>query len=344
MRFAAILFALLALAACARPLPAGVTELTYATPYGPQHPFSRADQTWMDHVAAKSGGRLRIRPLWSGAVLSSDMSLEELRHGVADIGLITPIYVRGGTHLIRTQSGFYSGVDSIAGQVALYRCIERSSPQFAKELAGLKVLAIQGGTLPGIVTRDHPVRTLDDIKGLRLRAPTELLRVLETLGADPVNMPMGEVYSSMSKGVIDGVVAPGDTFRSLHFAEVGKYFNTIAIPRGAYPARAIGTARWNRLSSEDRALLEESSAVWEDAIEREVESALDRGMAEARLRKVQIVAMPAADQARFDAVYLRDAETNARALSGLGIDGLGVFQAARAAAKENNAVSCEGTS
>ena len=33
----------------------------------------------------------------------------ELRHGVADIGLITPIYSRGGAHLLRIQTGFYSG-------------------------------------------------------------------------------------------------------------------------------------------------------------------------------------------------------------------------------------------
>ena len=340
MRLAALLLALLALAGCARPLPPGVTELTYATPYGPGHPFSRADQAWMDEVKRRSGGKLVIRPLWSGAVLSSDMSLEELRHGVADIGLITPIYVRGGTHLIRTQSGFYSGIESIAGQLALYRCMAASSPQFARELTGLKVLAVQGGTLPGIVTRDRPVRSLADLKGLRLRAPTELLGVLEALGADPVNMPMGEVYSAMSKGVIDGVVAPGDTFRSLHFAEVAKHFNTLAIPRGAYPARAIGEQRWNSLTDGERALLESTTPVWEAAIEREVMSALDRGMAEARARKVSIVDMTPAEQERFDAVYLREAEVNARALSALGIDGIGVFRTARAAVKGRDRVEC----
>src|SRR5690606_23511761 len=140
-------------------------------------------------------------PVWSGGLLSSEMSMEELRHGVADIGLITPIYVRGGTHLIRMQSGFYSGVDSIEAQVALYRCLERNTQQIVDELHGLKVLAVQGGLIPGIVTREQPIRTLDDIRGLRLRAPTELLRVLERMGADPVNMPMGEVYSAMAKGV-----------------------------------------------------------------------------------------------------------------------------------------------
>src|SRR5690606_19111322 len=183
---AAALFAML-VAACARPAPEGVTELVYASPYSPSHPFSRADIRWMEFVEERSGGTLRIRPVWSGGLLSSEMSMEELRHGVADIGLVTPIYVRGGTHLIRMQSGFYSGVDSIESQVALFRCLERHTPQIAEELAGLKVLAVQGGLIPGIVTRDRPVRSLADLKGLRLRAPTELLRVLERIGADPVN-------------------------------------------------------------------------------------------------------------------------------------------------------------
>src|SRR5690606_14459218 len=82
-RLSALLLAI-ALAACSRALPAGVEELTYATPYPPSHPFSRADQRWIDHVESASNGSLRIRPIWSGALLSSDMSMEELRYGVAD--------------------------------------------------------------------------------------------------------------------------------------------------------------------------------------------------------------------------------------------------------------------
>ena len=80
---------------------------------------------------------------------------------------------------------------------------------------------------------------------MRIRVPTELLGVLRELGADPVNMPMGEVYSALAKGVIDGVVAPTDTFSSLHLAEVAHYFTQLRIPRGAYPARAMGMRRWN---------------------------------------------------------------------------------------------------
>lgn len=341
MRLGAFL-ALLLLAACARPLPPGVTELTYATPYSPNHPFSKADQTWMQFVEQRSGGRIRIRPIWSGALLSSDMSMDELRHGVADIGLITPIYVRGGTHLIRIQTGFYSGADSIESQLALYQCIRAASPEIDKELHGLKILAVQGGSLAGIVTTDRQVRSLADLRGLRLRAPTELLTVLASLGVDAVNMPMADVYSAMAKGVIDGVIAPGDTFKSLHFAEVARHYNSIAIPRGAYPARAMGTASWNRLSPQERAILTDSQLVWEAALAKEIRAALDKGMEEARAQKVTMDGVSAAEQAQFDALYLRDSEANARRLSRFGVDGLSAFQAARASVRGRDDIRCGG--
>jgi TRAP-type transport system periplasmic protein len=330
----------LALASCTRQQPAGVTVLVYATPYSPNHPFSLADREWMDFVEQRSGGSIHIRPSWSGALLSSEDSMTELRHGVADIGLITPIYVKGGAHLIRTQSGFYAGAVSVEQQVALYHCMAASSPQFSVELQGLKVLAVQGGSLPGILTRDRPVHHLSDLQGLRLRAPSELLGVLRDLGADPLNMPMGDVYSSLAKGVIDGVIAPGDTFRSLHFAEVAKYFTTLAVPRGAYPARAMSIKRWQMLTAAQQQVLDEGTAVWEAALASQTRKALAEGFAEAQVRGVTVTPIDAADQQKFDVLYLRDAERNANALARHGIDGLSVFRTARASIGADGQVAC----
>lgn len=340
MRLIALVLAMALVAGCSRGSDSGPSVLVYSSPYAPSHPFSRADQVWMDFVARESGGTLKIRPNWSGGLLSADMSMEELRHGVTDVGLITPIYVRGGTHLIRIQSGFYSGATTPESQAALYHCIAAASPQVGRELAGLKVLAVQGGTLPGIVTRDRPIRTLDDLQGLRIRAPTELLSVLERLGAEPVNMPMGEVYSAMAKGVIDGVVAPADTFRSLHFAEVANHFNTMQIPRGAYPARAISARRWNQLSPQQRAVLERGIAVWEQALSREVTSAWQKGYDEAVAAGVKIRPLAKEEQARFDALYNAEAARNAASLAQFGIDGTAAFRAARNSIREGNRVTC----
>lgn len=319
-----------------------VTELVYATPYSPTHPFSRADQRWIEFVEAESGGQLLIRASWSGALLSAEHSLIELRHGVVDIGLITPIYVKGGVHLVRAQSGFYSGVRTIEQQVALYRCLAAGHPQFDREMEGLEILAVQGGSLPGIISNERPVESLEDLRGMRIRVPAELLNVMRDLGADPVNMPMGDVYSALAKGIIDGVVAPTDTFRALHLAEVARYYTPLAVPRGAYPARAIGRQRWLRLSSAEQEVLEKSIPVWEAALADENRRALAEGWEYAQQQGVVELSISAADQARFDALYAREAERNAAELARYGIDGTAVLADARASIGADGNVRCTG--
>jgi TRAP-type transport system periplasmic protein len=221
--------------------------------------------------------------------------------------------------------------------------MQQQESQFARETAGLKVLALQGGNLPGVITRDRPVTGLQDLRGLRLRAPTELLTVLRELGADPVNMPMSEVYSALAKGVIDGVIAPLDTFRSLHFAEVTKFYTHMRIPRGAYPSRAMGQARWESLSAAHREVLERAIPVWERALAELNEQALHAGHELAKKEGIREQTISAADQQQFDALYLADAERSAESLRRYGIDGKRVFDLARASVGAQGGVHCRAT-
>lgn len=327
MRFVLIVLAL-AISGCnAAPAPKADHVLTYASPYPPTHPFGLADQEWMKWVEAKSGGRIAFRPYWSGALLSSDMSMEEVRHGVVDIGLITPIYTKGGAHLLRGQAAYYGGVRNLTDQVAIYDCLATRFPAlFSDELRGLHVLAVQGGNFPGVLTRDRPVRNLADLKGLRLRAQSDAVDILRQLGADPVNMPMGEVYSALAKGVIDGVVAPADTIRSLHFAEVAKYFTTIRFSRGAYPARAISAKTWNALPAELQQIMDEGRRIWEAALNRELLKAEAAGIDYGRTHGITFSDISANEQRAFDALYNKDALEQAKRLGSLDIGAVPVYQ------------------
>jgi TRAP-type C4-dicarboxylate transport system substrate-binding protein len=327
--FLAAVLSVAGLEACAPKSVSTPVVLTYGSPYAPTHPFSRADLIWMDFVTKRSGGRMVIRPFWSGGVLSSDQSMIEVRHDVVDVGLITPIYARGGAHVLRAQSGFYGGVQSYADQLKVYRCLAASFPVFAEETAGLKILAVQGGNFPGVLTRNRPVRSLADFAGLRLRAPTELTGVLSRLGADPVNMPMGDVYSALAKGVIDGVVAPADTLQSLHFNEVAKYFSRVRISRGAYPARAMAQTVWDGLSSDDRAVLEESSKVWSDAMREQITGAEAAGAKFGAAHGIVFVDFDASDQQKLDALYNQIAAQEAADLARDGTDGTPIFREAQ---------------
>jgi len=321
------------LLSCASLQADDVVTLTYASPYSPNHTFSIADRIWIQWVEQHTNGQLHIRPIWSGGLLSSDQPMLELRHGIADIGLITPVYTRGGVQLIRTQAGFYDGAKTFEQQVALYRCLNAAFREFDHELTGLKVLALQGGTLPGVLTRTRKVSSLADLHGMRLRAPTELLNVLRDLGADPVNMPMADVYSSLAKGVLDGVVAPPDTLKSLHFDEVAKHFWRLEIPRGAYPSRAMALQRWLALPEQDRAVLEASIPIWEQALSAQINIAAQAGETLGKAHGVEFVPVLPADQQRFDALNELDAQRNAQSLTRYGIPGPEVLQRAHLIAR-----------
>jgi len=326
MKRLAFLLVALCLAACSAPPPPGVTVLTYGSPYAPTHPFSRADITWMKFVEQRSAGHLVIKPFWAGAVLSSDHSMIEVRHGVVDIGLITPIYARGGAHVLRTQAGFYGGVKSYQDQLTAYDCIAHEFPDFSAETQGLRILAVQGGNFPGVLTRSRAVRSLADFNGLRLRAPTELTPVLAELGADPVNMPMGEVYSALAKGVIDGVVAPADTLQSLHFNEVAKNFSRVRFARGAYPSRAISEKTWAKLSADKRTILDESRKVWEQAMLTEITKAEAVGVKFGNENGITFLDFDPADQTKLDTLYNKQAESEAAGLHTAGGTGDPIYR------------------
>jgi TRAP-type C4-dicarboxylate transport system substrate-binding protein len=332
------LFALVALAACERPTP-NVTELSYASPYSASHPFSRADIAWMKWIETQTGGRVRIHPHWGGHLLSSNENMLEIRHGVADIGMITPMYARSA-HVQRIQPSFYSGVGDIAQQVSVYRCLAQEFPALNGEVKGVRILAVQGGNFPGILTRNKPIRTLADLKGLRLRAQADTADVLRALGVDPINMSMADVYPAMAKGVIDGVVAPADALRAVHLADVGKYFSTLKIPRGAYPGRAISLIAWNKLSPADQAIFTRSEKIWEDAMTSELKSALTAGHAYAREAGIEEIAIAPGEQERFDTLYRANAFRISRQLEAFGVDGHAIATRAKQLIEQGVPAGC----
>lgn len=140
---------------------------------------------------------------------------------------------------------------------------------------------------------------------------------------------MADVYSALAKGVIDGVVAPADTLKSLHFAEVAHHFTTLRVSRGSYPARAMSGTRWRSLSNADRRFLAQSELVWEAALIDEIDAAERAGTAFGKQHGVAFLPIPAADQRRFDLLYNQNAARIAKALARFGTDGTPIFTEAQ---------------
>ena len=299
----------------------GVFHLTYGNSLSPNHTFSQADKDWINYVEQESNGRIRITPFWSATLISSDENVHELRHGVTDIAMITPIYMRSGMQAIKAQTGFYIGADKPETQIEVFHCLMRDFPIFNQELEGIQVLAVQGGTPSYILTKDRAIRTIDDLAGLRLRAPTALIQVLYELGGDAVLMPMGDVYPAFSKGIIDGVLTPEDTLFSMHFAEIGQYFNMLPMHRGGYPSRAISNRSWEQLPEDLQELLLESGRYWEQRITHYLIEGNQKGVDYGHELGVEFIEVNQHEQDRYNEVYNELALDAALRLSEYDIDG-----------------------
>ena len=104
--------------------------------------------------------------------------------------------------------------------------------------------------------RDKPIRTLSDLKGLKIRvASKSAASVIEAYGATPVQMPANKVYTSMSTGVVDGALMGSDSLLIFKLIEPSK-FVTIGIPEMPTTIFLVMNENaYNELSSSEKSAL-----------------------------------------------------------------------------------------
>jgi TRAP-type C4-dicarboxylate transport system substrate-binding protein len=73
---------------------------------------------------------------------------------------------------------------------------------------------------PGIIHTKKEVKTLEDLKGLKIRCTGMAAKIAGALGGTPVAMPMGETYDALSRGVVYGSMAPYEALQGWKWGEV----------------------------------------------------------------------------------------------------------------------------
>jgi TRAP-type C4-dicarboxylate transport system substrate-binding protein len=92
------------------------------------------------------------------------------------------------------------------------------------EFKDVKVLAVHVHGPGYLFTTKKQMKSMDDFKGMKFRAPTRLTnKMLAAMGATPVGMPVPAVPEALSKGVIEGAVIPYQVVPSIKVNELVKY-------------------------------------------------------------------------------------------------------------------------
>lgn len=126
------------------------------------------------------------------------------------------------------------------------------------EEKGIKVLSLDWLFGFRSIMAKKPIRTPEDMKGVKLRVPTSQLYTftIEALGGNPVAMPYPDTYAALQQGVIDGVEGSILTYYGTKQYENVKEYSLTKHLLGV-SAVCISTKVWNELTDEQRQILEE---------------------------------------------------------------------------------------
>jgi len=114
-----------------------------------------------------------------------------------------------------------------------------------------------------IYTAKKPVRTLEDIKSVKIAGKGRIADILKSLGATPVPLETGDYYESLKRGVVDGAASPINTLRDWKLGEVAKFSTNIQKLGAVYTFFVVmNKDKWNSLPEDVKKIFEDVSAEW----------------------------------------------------------------------------------
>ncbi len=210
---------------------------------------------WVKEVEKATEGRVKIT-IFPGATLAKPGDLyDSAVTAIADFVYTLPAYSPGKFPL--TEGPELPFLFGSAKHITdtLYGLWDRF-PEFRKEYGETKMCWIWAGD-PGQLFTKKPVRTMADLKGMKIRVHGPATKDLATaFGASPITSPVGEQYEMLKRGVIDGVFTPWSA--SLHFRlyEVTSHA-TIMNAYVPIMVSVMNKETFEKLSPKDKKILED---------------------------------------------------------------------------------------
>jgi len=174
---------------------------------------------WADNVEEASGGRIEIQRFPSMQLGGKPPELiDQAIDGVADIVWTVVGYTPGRYPRTEVFELPFMMTNGEAVSRAYWDLFEKEMKD--TEFANLKVLGtwVHG---PGLIHSAEPLSSIEDMKGVKMRGGSRMVnKMLESLGATPIGMPVPAVPEALSKGVITATTIPWEVTTSLKVSEL----------------------------------------------------------------------------------------------------------------------------
>ncbi|BCS88260.1 TRAP transporter substrate-binding protein [Pseudodesulfovibrio sediminis] len=235
-------------------------RLSYSSFFPPTHIQSRLAEQWCNEVELRTGKDVIIDFYPGSTLTKAKQTYDGVVEGISDIGQSALAYSRGRFPVMAAVDlpmGYQTGVQATRVANAVYTEFNPA------EFNDVKVLYFHAHG-PGLLfTTEKPVKTMADLKGLKIRSTGNSAKLIKALGGTPVAQPMPSAYQSLQKGVVDGSVHPMESNKGWKLGEVVRHC-TMTVPVGYTTTFfvVINKDKWDEISPKSQEIIEQINKEW----------------------------------------------------------------------------------
>ncbi len=215
---------------------------------------------WAAEVAKLSNNRLTVKLFPAMQLGGRPPELyRQTVQGITDATFTLPGYTSGDFPMMALTELPGTATSAEDGTKKLWANFDKF---LARDFKDTKVLMLWNSDNASLMSKNKPLKTLEDMKGMKVRAPSAAQSLqLTTLGATPIDMPAPAIYNNLDRGVIDATMIPMSAALDFKLLEVAKYF-TIDTPLGRSPFLvAMNRGRYEKLPADLRKIIDDTTGL-----------------------------------------------------------------------------------
>jgi len=247
---------------CTTVVSAKPVELSLGLIVPPKHlRYLHVIEPWMKMIEERTKGAVKINPHFNMTLAPAAELFDATVSGLADISesytFDPPGKFKMTESLMLPETGFKTSISCSRAVWHLYKTF----PEVKGEYKGVKLLWLHTTPAAKLMLKKKAVRSLEDLKGLKIAVTGPGVKVAKALGFSPVTMPTADIYVAQDKGVIDGHIRPTELLVSRRYMEVTKYAVDVDLGHDIFFI-AMNQKTWDKLPPEVQKVFDQLSGDW----------------------------------------------------------------------------------
>lgn len=222
---------------------------------------SQVDKWWAQEIEKRTGGKVKIKIFFEGALGKASENLTLIREGAIDLTAMSASYFPADLPLHTAPNSIPMAMAEVPQATLLIQRFLKEVPALDEEAKknGMKALFFHHLN-PYVLVCKPEIKGIADMKGKKLRTwGADMPRMAQAAGAVPVTLGLPELYESLGRGTVDCLPFSVDLMVNYKIYEVAKNVHDITLWLGPTNGNWISRKVWDKIPPDQQKIIEEVS-------------------------------------------------------------------------------------